>query len=192
MPCSIFLFDNCSVSWVARVADVALPVDMLRGKVQNFSFFLNAENFRQSLSFVRLWSSSLHLSILPVSSGVRSLESLCLQVTDLFPGLRRMQTVLPEHGCLLVSPGNYWQNQRELFDSDPDLFKTIQKHEPKGLHTSATLRGRRHMLGKNTSVVIGTFLFVWSVVQKIHSFFWLNLLFKICFYSILLYSMSSC
>lgn len=63
-------------------------------------------------------------------------------MTDLFPGLRRMQSVLPEHGCLLVSPGNYWQNQRELFDSDPDLLKTIQKHEPKGLHTSATLRGR--------------------------------------------------
>ncbi|XP_077950792.1 sterol regulatory element-binding protein cleavage-activating protein isoform X2 [Gasterosteus aculeatus] len=73
-------------------------------------------------------------------SGVRSLETLCLQVTDLFPGLRRMQSVLPEHGCLLVSPGNYWQNQRELFDLDPDLLKTIQKHEPKGLHTSATLR----------------------------------------------------
>lgn len=52
-----------------------------------------------------------------------------------------MQSVLPEHGCLLLSPGNYWQNQRELFDSDPDLLKTIQKHEPKGLHTSATLRG---------------------------------------------------
>uniref|UniRef100_A0A672Z6L2 Sterol regulatory element-binding protein cleavage-activating protein n=1 Tax=Sphaeramia orbicularis TaxID=375764 RepID=A0A672Z6L2_9TELE len=69
-----------------------------------------------------------------------SLETLCLQVSDLFPGLRRMQSVLPEHGCLLVSPGNYWQNQRELFDSDPDLLKTIQKHEPKGLHTSATLR----------------------------------------------------
>ncbi|KAM9723149.1 sterol regulatory element-binding protein cleavage-activating protein isoform 3-T3 [Menidia menidia] len=73
-------------------------------------------------------------------SGIRSLETLCLQVTDLFPGLRRMQSVLPEHGCLLVSPGNYWQNQRDLFDSDPDLLKTIQKHEPKGLHTSATLR----------------------------------------------------
>uniref|UniRef100_A0A1A7X877 Sterol regulatory element-binding protein cleavage-activating protein n=1 Tax=Iconisemion striatum TaxID=60296 RepID=A0A1A7X877_9TELE len=74
------------------------------------------------------------------SAGIRSLEALCLQVTDLFPGLRRMQSVLPEHGCLLVSPGNYWQNQRELFDSDPDLLRTIQKHEPKGLHTSATLR----------------------------------------------------
>uniref|UniRef100_A0A8C5ECN4 Sterol regulatory element-binding protein cleavage-activating protein n=1 Tax=Gouania willdenowi TaxID=441366 RepID=A0A8C5ECN4_GOUWI len=69
-----------------------------------------------------------------------NLEMLCLQVTDLFPGLQRMQSVLPEHGCLLVSPANYWQNQRELFDSDPDILKTIQKHEPKGLHTSATLR----------------------------------------------------
>ena len=64
-------------------------------------------------------------------------------MTDLLPGLRRMQAVLPEHGCLLVSPGNYWQNQRELFDSDPDLLKTVHQHEPKGLHTSATLRGER-------------------------------------------------
>lgn len=84
--------------------------------------------------------ASLYLSILH-SSGVRSLEALCLQVTDLLPGLRRMRAVLPEHGCLLVSPGNYWQNQQELFDSDPDLLKTVQKHEPKVLHTSATLRG---------------------------------------------------
>lgn len=91
-------------------------------------------------SLLSLILSSSSLS--SVSSGLRSLETLCLQVTDLFPGLRRMQSVLPEHGCLLVSPGNYWQNQRELFDSDPDLLKTIQKHEPKGLHTSATLRGR--------------------------------------------------
>ncbi|KAL4617166.1 sterol regulatory element-binding protein cleavage-activating protein isoform X2 [Arapaima gigas] len=74
------------------------------------------------------------------SSGVRSLEALCLHVTDLLPGLRRMQALLPEHGCLLVSPGNYWQNQRERFDSDPDLLKTVQQHEPKGLHTSATLK----------------------------------------------------
>uniref|UniRef100_A0A8C1DDD5 Sterol regulatory element-binding protein cleavage-activating protein n=1 Tax=Cyprinus carpio carpio TaxID=630221 RepID=A0A8C1DDD5_CYPCA len=70
----------------------------------------------------------------------RSLEALCLQVTDLLPGLRRMQAVLPEHGCLLVSPGNYWQNRRDLFDADPDLLKTVHQHEPKGLHTSATLK----------------------------------------------------
>ncbi|XP_068180545.1 sterol regulatory element-binding protein cleavage-activating protein isoform X2 [Antennarius striatus] len=86
-------------------------------------------------------------------SGPRSLESLCLQVSDLFPGLRRMQSVLPEHGCLLVSPGNYWQNQRELFDSDPDPIRTIQKHEPKGLHTSATLRDLLFGVpGKHTGV----------------------------------------
>ncbi|XP_076869427.1 sterol regulatory element-binding protein cleavage-activating protein isoform X2 [Brachyhypopomus gauderio] len=70
----------------------------------------------------------------------RSLETLCLQVTDLLPGLRRMRSILPEHGCLLVSPGNYWQNRRDLFDSDPDILKTVHQHEPKGIHTSATLK----------------------------------------------------
>lgn len=82
------------------------------------------------------------LSFLPdFFTSHRSLEALCLQVTDLLPGLRRMQAILPEHGCLLVSPGNYWQNRRDLFDADPDLLKTVHQHEPKGLHTSATLRG---------------------------------------------------
>ncbi|TSK20079.1 Sterol regulatory element-binding protein cleavage-activating protein [Bagarius yarrelli] len=55
--------------------------------------------------------------------------------------LRRMQSVLPEHGCLLVSPGNYWQNRRDLYsskDSDPDILKTIQQHEPKGLTSPQT------------------------------------------------------
>ncbi|XP_067365442.1 sterol regulatory element-binding protein cleavage-activating protein isoform X6 [Channa argus] len=96
--------------------------------------------FRSPLGQVFSLLEEIHNHVHSDSSGARSLETLCLQVTGLFPGLRRMQSVLPEHGCLLVSPGNYWQNQRELFDSDPDLLKTIQKHEPKGLHTSATLR----------------------------------------------------
>ncbi|MCI4391152.1 hypothetical protein PGIGA_G00130930 [Pangasianodon gigas] len=83
----------------------------------------------------------------------RGLESLCLQVTDLLPGLRRMQSVLPEHGCLLVSPGNYWQNRRDVFDSDPDILKTVQQHEPKGLHTSATLKDLLFGVpGKSTGV----------------------------------------
>uniref|UniRef100_A0A8D3CRL0 Sterol regulatory element-binding protein cleavage-activating protein n=1 Tax=Scophthalmus maximus TaxID=52904 RepID=A0A8D3CRL0_SCOMX len=104
------------------------------------SSLVPVDMFRSPLGRVFTLLEEIRNHVHSDSSGVRSLETLCLQVTDLFPGLRRMQSVLPEHGCLLVSPGNYWQNQRELFDSDPDLLKTIQKHEPKGLHTSATLR----------------------------------------------------
>ncbi|KAM8826089.1 sterol regulatory element-binding protein cleavage-activating protein isoform 1-T1 [Synchiropus picturatus] len=96
--------------------------------------------FRSPLSRVFSLLDEIRNHVHTDGSGTQSLETLCLQVADLFPGLRRMQSVLPEHGCLLVSPGNYWQNQRELFDSDPNLLKTIQKHEPKGLSTTATLR----------------------------------------------------
>ncbi|NWS36213.1 SCAP protein, partial [Polioptila caerulea] len=74
------------------------------------------------------------------SSGVRSLEEVCLQVTDLLPGLRKLRDLLPEHGCLLLSPGNFWQNDRERFNADPDIIKTIHQHEPKTLQTSATLK----------------------------------------------------
>ncbi|KAJ7985529.1 hypothetical protein DPEC_G00353000 [Dallia pectoralis] len=96
--------------------------------------------FRSPLGRVFSLLEEIHNHVHKDGSGVRSFEMLCLHVTDLLPGLRRMQAVLPEHGCLLVSPGNYWKNQRELFDSDPDLLKTVHQHEPKGLHTSATLR----------------------------------------------------
>lgn len=75
------------------------------------------------------------------SSGTRSLEDVCLQVTDLLPGLRKLRNLLPEHGCLLLSPGNFWQNDRERFHADPDIIRTIHQHEPKTLQTSATLKG---------------------------------------------------
>lgn len=77
------------------------------------------------------------------SSGVKSLEEVCLQVTDLLPGLKKLRNLLPEHGCLLLSPGNFWQNDRERFNADPDIIKTIHQHEPKTLQTSATLKGKR-------------------------------------------------
>lgn len=66
---------------------------------------------------------------------------MCLQVTDLLPGLRKLQNLLPEHGCLLLSPANFWQNDRERFHADPDIIATIHQHEPKTLQTSATLKG---------------------------------------------------
>ena len=59
---------------------------------------------------------------------------MCLQVTDLLPGLRKLRNLLPEHGCLLLSPGNFWQNDRERFHADPDIIRTIHQHEPKTLH----------------------------------------------------------
>ncbi|MGH0158362.1 UNVERIFIED_CONTAM: hypothetical protein FKN15_059705 [Acipenser sinensis] len=73
------------------------------------------------------------------STGSHSLDELCLQVTDL-SGLKKVQSQLPEHGCLLISPGNFWQNERERFDSDADIIRTVHQHEPKGLHTSATVK----------------------------------------------------
>lgn len=66
---------------------------------------------------------------------------MCLQVTDLLPGLRKLRDLLPEHGCLLLSPANFWQNDRERFHADPDIIATIHQHEPKTLQTSATLKG---------------------------------------------------
>lgn len=62
-------------------------------------------------------------------------------MTDLPPGLGKLRNLLPEHGCLLLSPANFWQNDREHFHADPDLIATIHQHEPKTLQTSATLKG---------------------------------------------------
>lgn len=85
--------------------------------------------------------NSRHLLSILYSSGTKSLEEVCLQVTDLLPGLRKLRSLLPEHGCLLLSPGNFWQNDWEKFHADPDIIGTIHQHEPKTLQTSATLKG---------------------------------------------------
>ncbi|XP_027559384.1 sterol regulatory element-binding protein cleavage-activating protein [Neopelma chrysocephalum] len=102
--------------------------------------FLAVDVFRSPLSRVFQLVEEIRNHALRDSSGVRSLEELCLQVTDLLPGLRKLRNLLPEHGCLLLSPGNFWQNDRERFNADPDIFKTIHQHEPKTLQTSATLK----------------------------------------------------
>ncbi|NXU35106.1 SCAP protein, partial [Drymodes brunneopygia] len=102
--------------------------------------FLAVDVFRSPLSRVFQLVEEIRNHALRDSSGVRSLEEVCLQVTDLLPGLRRLRNLLPEHGCLLLSPGNFWQNDRERFNADPDIIKTIHQHEPKTLQTSATLK----------------------------------------------------
>ncbi|NXD14407.1 SCAP protein, partial [Nothocercus nigrocapillus] len=102
--------------------------------------FLAVDVFRSPLSRVFQLVEEIRNHALRDSSGVKSLEELCLQVTDLLPGLKKLRNLLPEHGCLLLSPGNFWQNDRERFNADPDIIKTIHQHEPKTLQTSATLK----------------------------------------------------
>ncbi|XP_025003141.1 sterol regulatory element-binding protein cleavage-activating protein isoform X4 [Gallus gallus] len=102
--------------------------------------FLAVDVFRSPLSRVFQLVEEIRNHALRDSSGVKSLEEVCLQVTDLLPGLKKLRNLLPEHGCLLLSPGNFWQNDRERFNADPDIIKTIHQHEPKALQTSATLK----------------------------------------------------
>ncbi|NXF55028.1 SCAP protein, partial [Oceanites oceanicus] len=102
--------------------------------------FLAVDVFRSPLSRVFQLVEEIRNHALRDSFGVKSLEEVCLQVTDLLPGLKKLRNLLPEHGCLLLSPGNFWQNDRERFNADPDIIKTIHQHEPKTLQTSATLK----------------------------------------------------
>ncbi|KAG3279807.1 SREBF chaperone, transcript variant X2 [Ictidomys tridecemlineatus] len=101
---------------------------------------LAVDVFRSPLSRAFQLVEEIRNHVLRDSSGTRSLEEVCLQVTDLLPGLKKLRNLLPEHGCLLLSPGNFWQNDRERFHADPDIIGTIHQHEPKTLQTSATLK----------------------------------------------------
>ncbi|KAM8758557.1 sterol regulatory element-binding protein cleavage-activating protein isoform 2-T2 [Rhynchonycteris naso] len=101
---------------------------------------LAVDVFRPPLSRAFQLVEEVRNHVLRDSSGTRSLEEMCLQVTDLLPGLRKLQNLLPEHGCLLLSPANFWQNDRDHFHADPDIIRTIHQHEPKTLQTSATLK----------------------------------------------------
>ncbi|XP_072858813.1 sterol regulatory element-binding protein cleavage-activating protein [Pogona vitticeps] len=100
--------------------------------------FLAVDVFRSPLSRVFQLVDEIRNHALRDSSGIKGLEEICLQVTDLLPNLRKLRGLLPEHGCLLLSPGNFWQNDQERFRADPDIIKTIHQHEPKTLQTSAT------------------------------------------------------
>ncbi|XP_069501931.1 sterol regulatory element-binding protein cleavage-activating protein [Ambystoma mexicanum] len=104
------------------------------------SDFLAVDVFRSPLSRVFQLVEEIRNHVLRDSSGTHSLEDVCLQISDLQPGLKKLRNLLPEHGCLLLSPGNFWQNDRERFTSDPDIIRTVHQHEPKTLHTSATLK----------------------------------------------------
>lgn len=101
---------------------------------------LAVDVFRSPLSRAFQLVEEIRNHALRDSSGTKSLEEVCLQVTDLLPGLRKLRNLLPEHGCLLLSPGNFWQNDWERFHADPDIIGTIHQHEPKTLQTSATLK----------------------------------------------------
>ncbi|XP_063308931.1 sterol regulatory element-binding protein cleavage-activating protein [Pelobates fuscus] len=102
--------------------------------------FLAVDVFRSPLSRVFPLVEEIRNHMLKERSSEKSLEHVCLQVTDLLPGLKKLREKLPEHGCLLLSPGNFWQNSQEHFSNDPDIIKTVQQHEPKTLQTSATLK----------------------------------------------------
>uniref|UniRef100_A0A670JIZ4 Sterol regulatory element-binding protein cleavage-activating protein n=1 Tax=Podarcis muralis TaxID=64176 RepID=A0A670JIZ4_PODMU len=98
--------------------------------------FLAVDVFRSPLS--RVFQLVEEIRNHALQDGIKSLEEICLQVTDLLPNLKKLRGLLPEHGCLLLSPGNFWQNDQELFSADPDVIRTIHQHEPKTLQTSAT------------------------------------------------------
>lgn len=100
--------------------------------------FLAVDVFRSPLSRVFQLVEEIRNHALRDGSNIKSLEEICLQVTDLLPNLKKLRGLLPEHGCLLLSPGNFWQNDHEHFTADPDIIKTIHQHEPKTLQTSAT------------------------------------------------------
>ncbi|XP_060539205.1 sterol regulatory element-binding protein cleavage-activating protein [Pantherophis guttatus] len=100
--------------------------------------FLAVDVFRSPLARVFQLVEEIRNHALRDGPRIKSLDDVCLQVTDLLPGLKKLRGLLPEHGCLLLSPANFWQNDQEHFGTDPDIIKTIHQHEPKTLQTSAT------------------------------------------------------
>ncbi|KAK9395964.1 sterol regulatory element-binding protein cleavage-activating protein [Crotalus adamanteus] len=100
--------------------------------------FLPVDVFRSPLARVFQLVEEIRNHVLRDGSRIQSLDDTCLQVTDLLPGLKKLRGLLPEHGCLLLSPANFWQNDQERFSADPDIIKTVHQHEPKTLQTSAT------------------------------------------------------
>uniref|UniRef100_A0A452S2Y9 Sterol regulatory element-binding protein cleavage-activating protein n=1 Tax=Ursus americanus TaxID=9643 RepID=A0A452S2Y9_URSAM len=115
---------------------------------------LAVDVFRSPLSRAFQLVEEIRNHVLRDSSGTRGLEEVCLQVTDLLPGLRKLRNLLPEHGCLLLSPGNFWQNDRERFHADPDIIGTIHQHEEGSLmYSGVSLYTRKRMVSYTITLV---------------------------------------
>ncbi|XP_075922338.1 sterol regulatory element-binding protein cleavage-activating protein isoform X2 [Petromyzon marinus] len=96
--------------------------------------------FRGPLSKVFELLEEIHNHQQTTSEGPRSLDDYCFRVAALLPGLRALQHFLPEHGCLVVSPANFWLNDIEHFRADPDVMSTVHQHQGKAFQFSTSLK----------------------------------------------------
>ncbi|XP_052246747.1 sterol regulatory element-binding protein cleavage-activating protein-like [Dreissena polymorpha] len=69
----------------------------------------------------------------------RSLVDCCLRVSEPVWG-RHTEKLLPEYGCLLLSPANLWLKNRDRFIADKEVLKTIYKRYNQALDAPPGLR----------------------------------------------------
>ncbi|XP_033127838.1 sterol regulatory element-binding protein cleavage-activating protein-like isoform X2 [Anneissia japonica] len=98
---------------------------VVRAKVSPWHGDLTAEDaFRAPLS--RAFNLVSDISKFQDKSGM-AIQSFCLYVLDVNDP-SEFSGVLPEHGCLIVSPAALWKNDMKVFSEDEDLVETIYSH----------------------------------------------------------------
>lgn len=86
--------------------------------------FLVCSNAKQmSHTFDQMISLIDSMQFLDFSSVV--LDHLCLHIEDVKKKNNKMDPVLPEYKCLILSPANLWQQDFNKFQQDPNLINTV-------------------------------------------------------------------
>ncbi|XP_071946815.1 sterol regulatory element-binding protein cleavage-activating protein-like [Antedon mediterranea] len=98
---------------------------VVRAKVSPWHGDLTAEDaFRAPLS--RAFQIVNDINQYQDKSGV-PIQSFCLYVLDVH-NPSELAGILPEHGCLVISPAALWKNDLKEFSEDNDLVETIYRH----------------------------------------------------------------
>uniref|UniRef100_H2Z5K7 Sterol regulatory element-binding protein cleavage-activating protein n=1 Tax=Ciona savignyi TaxID=51511 RepID=H2Z5K7_CIOSA len=65
----------------------------------------------------------------------------CLQVSEtVIKAKKRIKSLFPEYGCLLISAASFWSNNVDKFKSDPNIINTINQFDGKPIKTSQSIK----------------------------------------------------
>ena len=68
----------------------------------------------------------------PEDSSKATLSQLCLHVENVKRPAK--QNIFPEYNCLVLSPGNLWQQDVHAFNKDDNLLGTVFSHHVSELY----------------------------------------------------------
>lgn len=69
-----------------------------------------------------------HFPIIIIIKSGLDMDHICLRTDGLSPRYRSMD-ILPDYGCMILSPANLWARDSVSFQMDPNLIATVFNYQ---------------------------------------------------------------